>query len=144
MKKVYVVTSGCYSDYAIDRIFSTKDAANLFIALHEDDEWTDYNEVEEWEVDSDTFDGSIEIEFCYTLSFKYYKKKDSFIKNHLSIMPTKKKEENINKLLPPLRMSSNPSLNVYIYLPREDMEEETLKKSYDMIAYWRAKNEGII
>ena len=31
MKKIYVVTSGCYSDYRIERVFSTRELAEEFI-----------------------------------------------------------------------------------------------------------------
>lgn len=30
-KKVYIVTSGCYSDYIIDAIFSTRELAEEYI-----------------------------------------------------------------------------------------------------------------
>jgi len=46
--KVYIVTSGSYSDYGIHEVFSTEDEAKKYIdAVGTDDDW----EVEEYEVD---------------------------------------------------------------------------------------------
>ena len=47
-KKIYIVTSGCYSDYRIERVFSTKEKANEFIQQH----GTDYR-IEEYVVDEE-------------------------------------------------------------------------------------------
>ena len=47
-KKIYIVTSGCYSDYTIERVFSTKEKANEFIQQH----GTDYR-IEEYVVDEE-------------------------------------------------------------------------------------------
>ena len=47
MKKVYVVTSGCYSDYRIERVFSTRELAEEFCDR-------DYDcGVEEYELDGE-------------------------------------------------------------------------------------------
>lgn len=47
--KVYIVTSGEYSDYGIDRVFTDKERAELYCAIHE----CDYEspQVEEWDAD---------------------------------------------------------------------------------------------
>ena len=47
--KVYIVTSGSYSDYRICEVFSTKEKAEAYIAKF-DSAW-DFNEIEDWEVD---------------------------------------------------------------------------------------------
>ena len=47
-KKIYIVTSGEYSDYTIERVFSTKEKANEFIQQH----GTDYR-IEEYVVDEE-------------------------------------------------------------------------------------------
>lgn len=49
--KVYVVTSGEYSSYGIDAIFSTRELAQKFI---DDSNYNKYSAVniEEWELDS--------------------------------------------------------------------------------------------
>lgn len=48
MKKVYAVSSGSYSDYGIDAIFSTKEKAEEFMQFIKND---DYNKIEEYEID---------------------------------------------------------------------------------------------
>lgn len=47
MKRVYVVTSGSYSDYGIDAIFDSKELAQQFIDAF-GGEFTYFNEIEEW------------------------------------------------------------------------------------------------
>lgn len=55
MKVVYIVTSGCYSDYSIRACFSTREAAQALI-----DEWRERNDyrvsdanIEEWDLDDE-------------------------------------------------------------------------------------------
>ena len=48
MKKVYVVTSGCYSNYSIERVFSTKELADDFCDRYDND-----YQVEEYELDGE-------------------------------------------------------------------------------------------
>ena len=48
MAKVYVVTSGCYSDYGIVQVFSTKELADDFCDRYDDD-----YRVEEYELDGE-------------------------------------------------------------------------------------------
>ena len=48
MKKAYVVTSGDYSDYSIERVFSTREMAEDFCDRHDDS-----YRVEEYDVDED-------------------------------------------------------------------------------------------
>lgn len=47
-KKIYIVTSGEYSDYQIEAVFSTKEKANDFVQQH----GTDYN-IEEYDLDEE-------------------------------------------------------------------------------------------
>jgi len=52
MKKVYVVTSGCYSDYGIVGIFSSPEMAQEYIDLEKSlGKYSDLNEIEEWGLD---------------------------------------------------------------------------------------------
>jgi hypothetical protein len=59
MDKVWVVTSGCYSDYGIRAIFSTKEKAWEYYGIKKviDDE---YNEPKEYNLDEAKSDGYIE------------------------------------------------------------------------------------
>jgi hypothetical protein len=45
--KVYIVTSGCYSDYHIEGVYSTREMAEEYIRAIKDD----YKGINEWEVD---------------------------------------------------------------------------------------------
>lgn len=47
-KKIYIVTSGCYSDYSIEAVFTTQDKANDYVQQH----GTDYR-IEEYELDEE-------------------------------------------------------------------------------------------
>lgn len=49
MNKVFVVTSGTYSDYSIDSIFTTRELAQSFIDSF-NSEWNTM-EIEEWDLD---------------------------------------------------------------------------------------------
>lgn len=40
-KKVFIVTAGCYSDYHIEAVFSTRRDAEIFIANRDDDFYGD-------------------------------------------------------------------------------------------------------
>ena len=50
MNKVFVVTSGSYSDYGIDAIFTTRELAQSFIDAFEADKWHEMD-IEEWDLD---------------------------------------------------------------------------------------------
>lgn len=47
---VYVVTAGCYSDYGIEAIFSTRELAEDYIVANPK-KYSGYNDIAEWTVD---------------------------------------------------------------------------------------------
>ena len=52
MKKVYVVTSGCYSDFGVDAIFSTEAKAQEYIDFEKARlSSTDFNDIAEYDLD---------------------------------------------------------------------------------------------
>lgn len=53
MKKIYAVNSGTYSEYRVVALFSTPELAREFMAAVPD---SDYNEIEEFELDPNTAD----------------------------------------------------------------------------------------
>jgi hypothetical protein len=54
VETVYVVTSGCYSDYSIEAIFSSKEKAEKYMAdMKSFKGWTDFNAVSEWVLDEE-------------------------------------------------------------------------------------------
>ncbi|MDD3238259.1 MAG: hypothetical protein PHV37_09210 [Candidatus Gastranaerophilales bacterium] len=50
MSKVYIVTEGDYSDYHIEKVFSKKEDAELYVQLNKSDYYS--MEVEEYEIDN--------------------------------------------------------------------------------------------
>ena len=51
MDKVFIVTSGCYSDYLIEAVFSTRENAEAYINA----KGTDYDwDVSEWDIDAES------------------------------------------------------------------------------------------
>ena len=50
--KIYVVTSGCYSDFHINAMFSTREKAQKYIDAAKFDDCDDINGIDEWDVDS--------------------------------------------------------------------------------------------
>jgi hypothetical protein len=51
--KVFIVTSGEYSDYGMNAVFSTEEAAQRFIDVHTTSRWDRY-QIEDWELDENT------------------------------------------------------------------------------------------
>ena len=57
--KIYIVTSGCYSDYGIDKVFSTEEKAISFInTICKDNSYKDYI-IEEHDTADDMTDDDI-------------------------------------------------------------------------------------
>lgn len=50
-KTIYAVSRGCYSDYSIVALFSTRDDAKLYMERHPV-EYSDWNEIEEFTLDA--------------------------------------------------------------------------------------------
>lgn len=67
--KVYVVTEGDYSDYHIEAIFTEKEQAEKYIALHTSRCYYDWN-IEEWEVDATHIDGEVKMLYRYSADFR--------------------------------------------------------------------------
>lgn len=53
--KIFIVTDGTYSDYHIEAVFSTKEKASAYCALH------GYDYVEEYEVDEVKVNGDVKV-----------------------------------------------------------------------------------
>jgi hypothetical protein len=52
MTTIYAVSSGVYSDYSIDALFSTRENAQLFMDRHPNAGYDGWNDIEEYELDS--------------------------------------------------------------------------------------------
>ena len=121
---IYIVTSGCYSDYGIDAVFQNRDKEEAYCRCHPD------TEIEEWEFFDDNIytpfnivrilmriysDGDNKVYFCFrTLSKEdvgfYLSNQDSVsvYSNHIAI--------NLRRLLP-------------------QNYEETIRKKYKKVFY---------
>ena len=51
--KVYIVTKGCYSDYHIEAVFTSRRKAELYVAAHNANQYSDYIGIEEAETDDE-------------------------------------------------------------------------------------------
>ncbi len=70
MKKIYIVTTGEYSDYQIVACFSSKEKAEKYSAVKNDSErWSPYY-VEEYDVDSADVDDNIKVRYMYRAYFR--------------------------------------------------------------------------
>lgn len=74
MSTVYLVSEGCYSDYRIIGVFSDPKKAEIYAAMHDD------GEVTEWEVDDITIDSNDEIIEYAVVNYRPFSNKpfDSF------------------------------------------------------------------
>lgn len=57
--KVYIVTSGEYSSYSIEAVFTNKKQAQLYAAAHSDDYM--YCSIETWDSDETKIDTSVQV-----------------------------------------------------------------------------------
>ena len=78
MNKVYVVTSGEYSDYHIEKIFSDRESARLYAMMDAD------REVEEYEVDSIGIDNTMRY-ILVKYDYKYNDIRELTLCNHPEI-----------------------------------------------------------
>lgn len=70
MKKIYIVTTGEYSDYQIVACFSSKEKAEKYSAVKNASErWSPYY-IEEYDVDSADVDDNIKVRYVYRAYFR--------------------------------------------------------------------------
>lgn len=127
--KIYVVTSGCYSEYGIDAVFvDKKEAAKFAAAKNKSDNYTTYR-IESYE----TADGEIDIR-NNIVGFEYstFVESDYFMNETLYVshdpVPKFKSE------------ASNYWLCVWLEEEDYELAEKILR---DRFAEYKAKKEGI-
>ena len=59
MSKVYIVTEGEYSYYHIEKVFSTREKAELYIAAHQTSGYSNDYQIEEFDIDEDILEGKV-------------------------------------------------------------------------------------
>lgn len=63
--KIYIVTSGCYSDYQIEAVFETKEKAEIYCATKNKSRYDDYR-IEVFETSDDDIEGDRkQVGYCY-------------------------------------------------------------------------------
>lgn len=92
MSKVYIVTSGSYSDYGINRVFKDKRKAEIWCAEKNTEyEWQEY-EIEEYEYSDDAVEYREDIELVYRFHIHSKYGNRSTKKHGILVIPTKKCE----------------------------------------------------
>lgn len=81
---IYVVTSGEYSDYGINAVFTSREQAELYCATHNDNSKYGYQcEVEEYEADTPVLEGKV----YHGIRFTTSKKRVEYTENIYSARP---------------------------------------------------------
>ena len=134
--RVYVVTSGEYSDYHIDAIFTDNEQAELYCATHE--RTLDNPYIEEWETDEVKFESCVPVKNLWTASIR----NDgivSYIHSRLTL-ENRKKVEPFNKCFGRTSVTGH---RVSITLDKDITQEKALKIIFDYLAKWKAELCGI-
>lgn len=130
MGKVYIVTSGSYSDYGINRVFKDKRKAEIWCAEQNTRyEWEEYG-IEEYEYSDDEVEyrKDIELVYRYHIHSKYGNR--STEKHGILVIPTKKAR--IKK--------AYEGWSAIIELPEDD-PKKAFKIAQDMFAMHKANEE---
>lgn len=122
MSKVYVITSGCYSDYHICGVATDKEKANLLAERFSTSHHT--AEVEEY----DTDDMAEYLRFRNTYSCQYIDKTKRIVISESNYIYPEKSDFMVTKT----------AYGLYVYV-NADTKEMALKKASDMFAKYRAE-----
>lgn len=129
--KVYIVTSGEYSDYGIDRVFTDKENAELYCAMHESD--YDQPTVEEWDADD------VEIEATKPYMRRWEAKVSSSGKVlYFNDTCTFREKNTISKYA---LFSDEWFYTVIATLDKDKTVDEAKKIIFDRLAAWKYENE---
>lgn len=123
--KVYVVTSGSYSDYSINRVFLDKEKAEKYVDMCED------SEIEEYETDDDK-----EINEIKYVRIYYGVEPNQLPKYQFHLIKTNtldKSEENIKHTSYFCYSSNRESLSICRIIKQLNYNEEDLKNKYEKV-----------
>lgn len=134
---VYVVTSGEYSDYHIDAIFSTMEQAELYCAVHE--RKLDNPYIEEWETDVVKMESCVPVKKLW-MAYIGIDGAVSHLRSQLTI-ESKKQVEPFDKRIG--WSSCRAGYSVLVTLDKDSTEELALKVMFDYLAKWKAEHCGI-
>lgn len=133
--KVYIVTSGTYSDYGIAEVFTDETQARLYCATHNNNNYYyfDYR-VEEYEADTVKTEGKLYYGIVYSLP-PQYSPYSEFGECFYSTEPVEPKEE----------IFENGTVRITRPVNRyyKDYSDELLKVCRDLYAQYMAEKEGL-
>lgn len=124
--KVYICTSGEYSDYHIDAVFTDEEQAKLYCATHSCE--CDPPGIEEWESDEVKLDTSLEIFEKWVARFN----SEGHLSNFWNGGFTFKHPNSVSK-----HCWRNIEYFVYVYLPEGTAEDKAKKILCDYFAKWK-------
>lgn len=125
--KIYICTSGTYSEYSIDAVFLTLEKANLYAFVHD-------GQVEEFETEDDNICAS---DVYYRYHIIYNPGTDDEFKCHRVGTTVDFKDES--------QFSYYLGTYHYVFVSKRDYTEEELKKIFfDKLAEEKAKGLGIV
>lgn len=136
MNKVYIVTSGTYSDYAIEEVFDNREDAERYICLHENDSYLDMS-VEEYDIYKNAELKNVKVHYGI-----YFIMRENGINFFDIVYDNKPIETNIN------RSKHNYSKSYDGTLPLSNRnifkDKDVVKKIiYDAVAKFKAEEAGI-
>lgn len=136
MNKVYIVTSGIYSDYAIEEVFDNREDAERYICLHENDSYLDMS-VEEYDIYKNAELKNVKVHYGI-----YFIMRENGINFFDIVYDNKPIETNIN------RSKHNYSKSYDGTLPLSNRnifkDKDVVKKIiYDAVAKFKAEEAGI-
>ncbi len=135
-KKVFVVTSGEYSDYHIDAVFSNIRDAEIFCANH-DKGFYGSPEIEEYEIDIDVSQMDADIVYAYVVRDGKIESTDIIRKSKI-----KKFRENAKAMDNWYRRMENKGKGICVFLDKPS-KTKALKIAQDKLAEQKALEEGI-
>ena len=122
--KVYIVTQGEYSDYHIEAVFTDKEQAKLYCAVHKPT--YDPCEISEWEADEVQLETRAKVMEKWVGRFDFQGKFDSVWKNGYAL----EQPIQVN------RMAWARGFTVIVCLPEGASEEKAKKVVCDIFAAW--------
>ena len=136
-KKVFIVTSGEYSDYHIDAVFSNRRDAEIFCANH-DKGFYGSPEIEEYEIDIDVSQMDADIVYAYVVRDGKIESTDIIRKSKIKkFQENAKYMDNWYK-----RMENKKGKGICVFLTKPN-KSKALKIAQDKLAEQKALEEGI-
>ena len=133
--KVYVITSGEYSDYCINAVALTREKAEQICAMLNGSNGyrSDTAMLEEYDTDEIQCESNDDVRLCYEAGFDYRTLKNmywckpfySFARNEIKRMPASNAD--------PIVISAT--------FPKDMPQEKVQKIMYDRVAKWKAEKE---